>query len=406
MIEHVHRLRSTGWASWLAKLVAILLALTVVAILVAWIAARPSQTDAFYDAEAPADAAPGTLLRSERFTLNVPTGATGWRILYVTTGYDSTPSIASAVVVAPPANGSQVPVIAWAHGTTGVAAGCAPSVMANAFDNVPGIAEIIKQNWAYVGTDYAGLGTGGGHAYLIGETAAHNVLDAVRAAGKLEGLALARDAVVWGHSQGGNSALWTGAVAASYAPEIRVLGVGALAPASDLVALVQKSRSSLFGKIVSAYLLAAYRKAYPDVAADVAVHRHADMLGRDIATRCVGGLKTLFSVAEALLMPAEGIFSADPTQGAMGARLAQNTPVVAEYMPTLIAQGLDDDLVLPSIQQGYAKSQCAKDRLLDYREYQARDHLSLVADGSPLITELLKWTGDRFAGVPAQAACR
>ena len=42
---------------------------------------------------------------------------------------------------------------------------------------------------------------------------------------------------VWGHSQGGHAALYTGEVAARYAPDLKLVGVAAAAPATYLVEL-------------------------------------------------------------------------------------------------------------------------------------------------------------------------
>ena len=248
---------------------------------------------------------PGWALCSgaEPFTTAVPAGAKGWRILYISTR-GGIRALASAVVVVPEGSGTSRPVIAWAHGTTGIVDGCAPSVLDKPFDHLPDIAAIVREGWAYVGTDYPGLGTGGGHTYLVGADAARAVLDLVRAARQLEGINLGDRIVVWGHSQGGNSALWTGMRAIEFAPELQVIGVAALAPASDLKGLVQTSKSSMFGKIVSSYLITAYAQAYRDVKVDDYVGFGQRMIVADMAQRCVAGYQTLFSVLETYLLPA------------------------------------------------------------------------------------------------------
>lgn len=50
-------------------------------------------------------------------------------------------------------------------------------------------------------------------------------------------LTLSHGTVVWGHSQGGRAALWTGALAPGYAPELDVVGVAALVPLAQAAAL-------------------------------------------------------------------------------------------------------------------------------------------------------------------------
>lgn len=383
------------------KLMVLLLIVTAVA----WIATRPATPDAFYNHALPQDAALGTLLKSEPFTNAVPSGAKGWRILYVTTRGGKR-ALASAIVVLPEGSGAARPVIAWAHGTTGIVDGCAPSVLDKPFDNVPDVNAIVREGWAYVGTDYSGLGTGGGHAYLVGADAARAVLDSVRAARQLKDTNLADRVVVWGHSQGGNSALWTGMRAIEFAPELELIGVAALAPASDLKGLVQASKSSMFGKIVSSYVITAYAQAYQDVKVDDYIGPGPRVIAGDMAKRCVAGYQTLFSVLETYLLPAEGIFRKDPTSGPLGTRLGENTPTDIVPSPLLIAQGEIDDLVLPEVQKRFVSARCSAGQRIDFRTYPGRDHVSVVAPDSPLVPELILWTRERFEGKPAKNSCQ
>lgn len=76
-----------------------------------------------------------------------------------------------------------------------------------------------------VAADYPGLGTPGMHPYLIGESEGRAVLDSVRAARDLPDAGASNRFAVWGHSQGGHASLYTGELAASYAPDLRLVGV-------------------------------------------------------------------------------------------------------------------------------------------------------------------------------------
>jgi acetyl esterase/lipase len=379
-------------------------ALLVVVTVIAWIATRPATPDAFYDHALPQEAALGTLLKSEPFTKDVPAGAKGWRILYVTSRGGGR-ALSSAIVLVPESADAARPLIAWAHGTTGIVEGCAPSVLDRPFDNVPSVAAIVREGWAYVGADYPGLGTGGGHTYLVGADAARSVLDSVRAARQLKDISLSYRVVVWGHSQGGHSALWTGMRATEFAPELNVVGVAALAPASDLTGLVEASKSSVFGKIVSSYLITAYAQAYQDVRVDDYVGFGSRIISGALATRCVSGYQALLPVLTTFLLPREGIFRSDPTSGPLGTRLSENTPTETVPSPLLIAQGEIDDLVLPEVQRRYVTARCLAGQRIDFRTYLGRGHVSLVAPDSPLTAELIQWTRDRFEGKPANHTC-
>jgi alpha-beta hydrolase superfamily lysophospholipase len=389
----------------LRRTIAALAVLIVAAVALAWYLTLPSAPGAFYAHPLPADAAPGTLIAAEPYTTAVPENAEGWLILYATTRVGK-PALASAVVLVPRAAASGPrPVVAWAHGTTGIAAPCAPSLFPKPFDNIPDIAALVNEGWAYVGTDYPGLGTSGGHTYFVGEDAAHAVLDSVRAARQLQQANLGDEVVVWGHSQGGGSALWTGTRAAEFAPELKVKGIAALAPASDLKGLVSSAQGNFFGKIVSAYIVASYASVYPDVKAEDYVHGFTRLLAADIAQRCVSGYKTLFAVAEAMLAPAAGIFAVDPTTGPLGAHLAENTPSTPFPIPLLIGQGEADDVVHPDLQRRYAAAMCAAGQQLDFRLYPGRDHISVVTADSPLAPDLIAWTRARFANAAFTPNC-
>jgi hypothetical protein len=93
-------------------------------------------------------------------------------------------------------------------------------------------------------TDYEGLGTYGVHPYLLGESEGRGILDVVpavrelAAADDVNGPGIAREYVIVGHSQGGQAALFGAHLAqrdsAVYADRGTLLGVAALAPASNL----------------------------------------------------------------------------------------------------------------------------------------------------------------------------
>ena len=394
--------RGRRWGRWLIVIAAFVAAACVGL----WGWSLPSRPDAFLQStEADPAAAPGTLLRSEPFTRGIPATAHGWRIVYATTDGSGSARLGSALVLAPrTASKTPRPIVAWTHGTTGVATGCAPSLLDEPFANTPALAEAIAAGWVVVATDYAGLGTPGVHGYLIGEDEARSTLDAVRAARELR-VAMASDRfVLWGHSQGGHAALWSAARAPTHTPELSLAGVAALAPASDLPALVRHAQREPVGKIISSFIVTAYAARYPELDADTMLRPGARWLARDMARRCLAGTRTLVSVGESLLLQ-DAIFAGDPTSGALGARLRENSADVAIAAPVWIAQGDRDELVLPAVQAAYVERRCKAGQALAYRLYPGRDHLSLVAAGSPLEADLVAWTRARFAGEIVEDSC-
>ncbi|HMT20992.1 MAG TPA: lipase family protein, partial [Promineifilum sp.] len=84
----------------------------------------------------------------------------------------------------------------------------------------------------------------------------------VRAARQLETGAGDRLAV-WGHSQGGHATLWTAQMAETYAPELELVGAAAIAPAADLVGILNASMDKRAGAILVSMALAAWDAHFP-----------------------------------------------------------------------------------------------------------------------------------------------
>lgn len=363
-----------------------------------------SSADAFYDTPEEVPDQPGSLLDLEVFTRHIPEGARAHRILYTTTREDGRPAVASALVVVPADEPGPWPVIAWAHGTTGFDRACAPSVMrdglgAGAFFSLDAV---LAQGWALVATDYVGLGTEGPHPYLIGEGEARSVLDAVRAARQMEEVDIADQTVVWGHSQGGGAALWTGQIAPDYAPDVVVAGVAALAPASDLTALVDSLPGITGGSIFASYIVAAYAATYDDLSLDDLVRPTAKPTFERMSSRCLDAtvlVSALSSVATGMDMFAPDVVDR------LYPRLDENVPTGPFEMPLLVGQGRDDTLIPADLQGDYVKGLCEAGEEVDYRTYPGRGHVPLVEADSPLIPELIEWTDARFRGEPTGEGC-
>jgi hypothetical protein len=164
----------------------------------------------FYNPPNPLGArAPGALIRAEAFDgYSLPPGAHAMRILYISRALNGAPVAASGVVLIPagrtPPHGW--PIIAWAHGTSGVARMCAPSLMKDVEYGSEGLMPMVAAGFAVVATDYAGLGTPGPHQYDNKIAQANDVVYSIPAA-RVAVPRLGRSWVAIGHSQGG-VAVW------------------------------------------------------------------------------------------------------------------------------------------------------------------------------------------------------
>ena len=380
-----------------------LVALAAVAVgAVLWVTRSP-EPSAFYDPPAELPAEPGTLIRSEPYAAGVPDGAEGWRILYTSTGRDGAPVAVSGVVIGPadPPPGAR-PVLAYAHGTTGVARGCAPSLTDDPLFEMPALRSAPARGWVVVATDYPGLGTPGPHPYLDGVSEGRAVLDAVRAAGRIDGgPELSSRVVITGVSQGGHATLFAAQLAPAYAPELEVMGAAPAEPATDLATLLGRA-SGEGGKVLTAEAVYAWSRLYPELSFDEAVRPRARRLARAVARRCLVGPERFVTALGAAVLP-QWLLAIDVTRDPRwAARLAQNTPRGPIAAPLLVTQGGRDAIVLPDVSRAEVRARCRRGERVEYREDPEANHLTLPARAGD---EIVAWAAARFAGRPVPAAC-
>jgi uncharacterized membrane protein HdeD (DUF308 family)/pimeloyl-ACP methyl ester carboxylesterase len=382
----------------------IALALSLVLVAVS-IAAHESRDDPFYATPDPIPGPPGTLIRSMPFTpADLPDGAEAWLILYSTTDSHGKPAVASASVLAAiDRPGGPRPVIAWTHGTTGVARSCAPSLATNAFDGMPPLWPVLKAGRVIVSTDYAGMGTEGIAPYLIGNGQAYSALDSIRAVHQFDEVEVSEKTVVWGHSQGGHAALWTGMLAPDYAPDVNIRGVASLSPATDLVAMAQQVQGILGGALLTAYVTRSYTRTYPDIDPRTYIRPGAWANVRAAGERCITDPSLMASVVTSL--PAtQSVTLADPSSGAMGDRLRQNIPTIPTQ-PVFIGQGTADEVIPFDITEKWVEQQCAAGASFEFQAYSDRTHMSVLDRDSQMIKDLGAWTTARFTGTTQTPTC-
>jgi len=361
--------------------------------------------DAFYELPADLPRKPGALLRSEPLKdVVLPAGVRGWRILYASSVDDNTPATAVATLFAPidPPTGPR-PVIAWEHATTGLLQKCMPSLLSTPTKGVPWRDRIVMAGWVVVASDYSFAERGGPHPYLIGEGEARATLDSVRAARQMSELTLDKRMVVWGYSQGGHAALWTGIVGPRYAPDLEILGVAAIAPAANIknILAMNVEMDKRFGP----YLALSYSRFYPDITFEQALRPAALDAARQIVNLCDFVPPADAERIEALAATFDGRALATSSNKALQARLEQNTADGPIHAPVVIAQGLSDNVVPPSATDAYVEERCAAGQRFEYWTFAGRDHITIVQPSTPLEELLIKWTTARFANEPSGNGC-
>lgn len=348
---------------------------------------------------------PGSLISVQPMA-GAPQGATAYRVLYRSTGLSGETIPVSGVIIFPfgPAPPGGRPVVAWAHPTTGVVSRCAPSLARVFFASVQGLRAMLARGYIVTATDYPGLGTSQTHPYLVGISEGRAVLDSVRAARQIARVSASRNFGVWGHSQGGQAALYTGLLAAEYAPELRLVGVAAAAPATDLGRLMTEDLGTGGGNNITAMALWSWSRVYgaplksvlsPEAMpvinrlANLCIERWFDMLPRRGPTRAL----------ERNFLSVHNLADVDPWRGL----LAENSPgTLSPDIPVFIAQGDTDDLVRPSVTAAYVGALCRRGSKVRYELLPGVGHTFVARDSA---NDAVAWIAARFANMSPANDC-
>ncbi len=367
------------------------------------------EAKAIYDVQ-PGEASgrPGSIIRVWPLEGGGPSGAnsTAFRILYRSTGLNGETIPVSGAIFIPsgPAPAGGRDVIVWAHPTSGVVESCAPSLMPDLAGTIWGLSDMLARGYVVVATDYPGLGTPGIQPYLIGESEGRAVLDSVRAARDLPDAAASNRFAVWGHSQGGHASLYTGELAASYAPDLKLVGVAAAAPATYLIELFDADKSSPAGKELTAMALYAWSALYHDPATSL-VDAAAMPVYEQLAHDCIESIAEFAAIERAERpLNQEQFLKADPTEIEPWKGIMQrNTPgQLPPGAAVFLAQGSSDTTVRPEITKQFGEQLCKQGTRVTFITLNGVTHTFAAKDS---VNQALAWMGDRFRGLPAPSVC-
>jgi pimeloyl-ACP methyl ester carboxylesterase len=328
-----------------------------------------------------------------------------WRVLYhsMTRAGDDI-AISGMIVVPdrePPPGG--FPLIASAHGTTGVNRRCAPSIapavaVSNSESYLDVLAPYIEAGYAIAATDYQGLGAPGDPAYLAGYVESRNVLDAARAARALPDVQTADPLLTIGHSQGGHAAAFAGQIAPEYAPEQQLAGVVLLAPAAELelmaagIAMVRQPIAALAFLVAAMY---SWSLLYPDTPLDAVLTEEG--------IRAVG---TLWRNCGLEMYPP---FMSEPPHhyfNPLGivlnrtwrSLISQNVPGHVKIdAPIFVGQGDADQVVPPVMTELFVKRLQLRGNSVSLYRYPDADHNGVLAASQ---VDVIAWLGGRVQAMP------
>lgn len=344
-------------------------------------------------AEAIAAAAPGEIIQS--VAIRAPAGTRAWFVVYGSTGLDGKPVAVSGIVLAPetPPTGSGYPVVAWAHGTTGIADRCAPSR-----EGVAGVGfkSLVAQGYVVTATDYEGLGTDGIHPYIVGVSEGRSVLDSIRAAVALPEAHAGASSVVIGASQGGHAALWAAELAPTYAPELELLGALAASPPTDLVAwetwaFGNAALGSIFQAAAPVLVFGVWNDVYGlplDFLTDEG--RQSALAGRDACDPT----------------PVNSTpYLGDPAQiPGWRDQLAKNSPgATRTEIPIRVDSPRGDELVQYDTQLAGVRIMCEVGDTVELRSVDGGHDATFAS--ATAYAQITAWIADRFAGVAPVSTC-
>jgi pimeloyl-ACP methyl ester carboxylesterase len=341
----------------------------------------------------------------------LPSAARNFLVLYNSRSPDDSDVVVSGTVSIPAGNppAGGWPLITWTHGTTGLAPQCAPSS-----DTVEGpehrylsttqamLDAFVRRGYVVVATDYEGFGSSGTQAYLVGLGEGRSALDLMRAARKID-LAIGTQYVVLGHSQGGQADLFTAAIGPDYAPEFKLLGNVAMAPASHIGELVQEVVNGSHPSPnlpFATYLLQSYAAYYPEIALELILTPRAIEHLRDTWDGCIDN--ALASGYWAKSVPSRQ-FVALPDLGPLLRAAAANEPGQLRIVaPTLLIQGTSDRTIPPKNTDAVARDLCRVGNSVSYRTYPDASHEGVLDVAR---ADIEAWVDARFAGFEATSNC-
>lgn len=336
----------------------------------------------------------------------MPTGVHGtvYRVMYASETATHQPSVVTGLVFVPsgPPPPSGYPVVSWAHGTNGMAPQCAPSLQpVNVSSDIDrSLNSLLDAGLELVASDYQGEGTKGPMPYLVGSVAAQNTIDIVRAARRLPAAHASSTYAVWGHSEGGQTAVFADQIGPAYAPELHLVGVVAGAPPSQFGFIYQFLVTSRY-RFYLFMVAVGYNAAYGNQAAPLGKVLTPLGLGLvptvndgcyEYLQRTLGGYSlSQLSTGDPFKVPAwRQLFVAnDPGQ------VSKASPV-----PLLIAQGGADEQIPVVSTALLAQHLCGLGQTVQRWIYPGQDHSGVIRYYMP---DMLRWLEARFDGARSVA---
>lgn len=357
--------------------------------------ALPQGMPTFYSVPSPLPKGPpGTVIRSQQVAAPGVEGRV-WRVMYLSRDELGKPIAVTGLVIVPdtppPSGGYRV--VTWSHGTNGMTDICSPSL--DPAQAVPQVNSLLAAGWEVTASDYQGEGTGGLLPYLVGKVAAQNSIDIVRAARHLAFAHASTTYAAWGHSEGGQTAMFVLHIASSYAPSLHLVGVVAGAPPSQfqyIYAALETSPYRFYLIMAAAGFNAAYGSTRAPLG-QVLTARGRSLLPL-LQTSC---FSAILKAVDAY--PLSALTTGNPfTSPAWRPLLIANDPgrfTTPTTIPLLIPQGGNDQQIPVASTLLLEQHLCAIHQPVERWIYPGQSHAGVIPVYMP---DMVHWLARRFAG--------
>jgi triacylglycerol lipase len=258
------------------------------------------------------------------------------------------------------------------------------------------------------------------HTYMIGRNAGHALLDIVRASRQIPFGSLKSDGkvAISGYSEGGGASLWGAQLAASYAPELKVVGAAAGGVPGDLKVTAKKLNGGPFaGFLVDAVL--GLHAAYPTLPFDSVLNAKGVQAVKDGRSLCVAGTLAAFVGADIknfstqnytldqlyTLTDSSGLTWGDAVDAQKLGVNVGGPGSSAKYkigFPTYQYRGALEEVIPIETEDATRQAYCDAGIKTQWNKSYIGDHI--LADGQA-IKDVTAWLDDRFAGRAAPSNC-
>jgi hypothetical protein len=343
--------------------------------------------------------APGDLLRLQRIDADAERAT--YRMLYRSRSADGLAEVPVSgtlwIPLAPPPDGGY-PIVAWAGPIEGPGDACTVSKLAASADmDVSGILfDLVRAGFVVAYTDYEGHGTALPFPMSVGESQAHSLVDAARAARDLLGSAASDRVVMAGHFAGGEAAAAALMFGPAYATGLDIRGVVVGESGRDHVRYIERLWEGTFGPIGLIRGVAGYTAAYPELhAEDILTARGLALV--EMARQ--EGDCAAFN-AEFDDLSGDDVLARHPLENAAwAARLGATVAMSSDYPAIFLVAGVDvPDFHLADLQEQVDRL-CGAE--LWFEPEANRDEIM-----ARMATRVIDWMKGRVTAPPGVASCR